>query len=137
MSADPGKTEASAVATVTPANPAAGAQWSYVTSGRGLLVSITAVLTTDAVVANRTPRLTITDGGGHTVALTPLPPAQVASLAVSYCWYPGAPLGAVASSPMTAPVPTIELGPGWTIASVTGGMDAGDQWSSIVVAFSQ
>lgn len=116
-------------------NPAAGADWSFVVPATRQLICVTALLTTAVAVANRTPQLKLATATPVTIVLSPLAPAQVASLADTYVWFPGAPLSAAAAATITAPIPTVTLAANSTIGTVTAGIQAADQWSAIVLTF--
>jgi hypothetical protein len=133
VSASGGAVEGSTV--VAPANPAAGADWSFTITAGGTLQSVTARLVTSATAANRTPQLVVTDGAGHTVALSPAAPAQPASATATYQWSATSPSQAATGATVTLPVPALTAAVGWTVATTTAGIQAGDQWSNIVIAF--
>ena len=121
-------------ATQVVSNPAAGADWTFtVPAGQTLaLESVTALLTTSVTVANRVPTLVVKDNLGRIVAEVVSPNAQAASLADEWVWAPG--VVAAAGPPIVTPIPPgLELAGGWTIGTVTAGLQVGDQWSAIVI----
>lgn len=121
----------------TVANPSAGADfsWTSPSSQPVLLKYVTATLTTAVAVASRNPTLKLTIGG--TVAgQWPTANAQAASLAVVWTFSEaddGAFISAVAAH---VPVPSnFWLPPSSVVASVTGGIQAADQWSAIAFTY--
>lgn len=95
--------------------------------------SLQAQLTTDAVVANRTPHLVVMDGVGNYTYNAPAPGAQTAT----QTWQYSAGSTVVVWSNDSAvvlvlPYPTILL-PGWKVGFKTSALDAGDQWSNVVI----
>lgn len=120
---------------VAPANPAAGADWSFVVVTARQLLAVTATLVTSATVANRTPQLKIATPTPVTVLLTGLLPAQAASATVVYQWYQGAPTSGAAGATETTGVPPVVPGVNWTVGTSTTGLQVGDQWSAIVLTF--
>lgn len=123
------------------AAPAAGADWSFVpsTSDRCRLLTVTAELTTDAVVAARGVSLTLTDTSDGVYYQAGLGATQAASLAVRYSWAYGANLivGTTIADgmPVSAALPRQWLEPGDELSSVTSAIDVADQWSAILVRF--
>lgn len=114
------------------ANPAAGADWVNAPgAGKNLLV-VRARLVTSATVANRLPQLQIVSGV-NALWVSPALPAQTAGLTLDYFWYPGAPTSTAVSGQMYAPMPTVPLGAGWTVGTSTAGLQAGDQWSFLLL----
>ena len=131
--ADTGLAVASKVVAV--GNPAAGADWAFNVISTLTLVGVAALLTTSAVVANRTVQLTIADNGGHRVYSSPFSGNQAASNAERYSWGAGLALSGAGGS-NSCPTPSgLVVGAGWTIATFTGALDVGDQWSNIVLTF--
>lgn len=117
-------------------SPAAGAEWSLAMPAGVYweLLDVRALLTTSAVVATRTPRLRVSDPNNIDVQRFGVASAASASSAVSYEWSAG--LGMTNNTAATAqglPTPPQAMLPGFTISSLTGNLDAGDQWSSIVL----
>lgn len=114
-----------------PGAPAAGADWSNVPGVGKTPLCVRARLVASATVANRTPQLVVTDGGGNTLFFAPAAPAQTAGQTVDYCWYPGAPITTAAGAVVLGPMPALPLAANWTVGTVTGGLQAGDQWSAL------
>ena len=117
-------------------SPALGSDWTFAATSVAGLLAVTADLNTSAVVANRNPRLRITDGLGHTLLWVSSSPAQTATQTVHYSWAVGG--SAVSSGQVTSEVlPSgIVLPSGATVGTLTVALDAGDQWSNIVLTFS-
>lgn len=131
------------VTPVVVANPAAGADFSYTIPnapggysylGQQRIVAIRAGLATSAAVANRQPGLYISDTFGHVMALVPYAAAQAASLTWYYTWAVGMPVIPAVNSQVANPLPDwFVLSQGQKIVALTAGLQAADQWSSIVV----
>ena len=117
-------------------SPAAGAQWSRTVPGpfTERLVTVTWLLTTDAVVANRFPQIQLADAQGRIVVITNAAGTVLAgstvrpSLHVKCSNIPGNPSG-------VAPgwLPDVLAPAGWTWSSVTSGMDAGDTITAVML----
>lgn len=112
------------------AAPAAGADWSVTVPAGELweLRSVFAQLVTSAAVATRGARLVVNDGTAAFLTL-PAPATQAASLTGTYTWAPHGPQLALAQANIGF-VPELSLMPGWSIASSTAAIDAGDQWTA-------
>lgn len=123
----------------TVANPAAAADWTYtVPAGvQQTLLSVRAVLTTSATVANRIPVLRITSPTGQIIADVAALAAQTATTTVTYVWMAGAPSNNVNNVQQMALPTGLRLMPGSTIQVITSGLSAGDQWSAIVITTTQ
>lgn len=123
--------------TATVTQPAAGADFKFIPAGMEevRLLSLSAILTTSAVVGARQPslRFQTREPVTYWAADTIFP--QAASLAVRYSWAIGTGLGVanpvVASGKAAAPLPHLWLDEDDTVASTTLLLDVGDQWSSI------
>jgi hypothetical protein len=93
--------------------------------------ALQAQLLTGAVAGNRIPHLVITDGQGNSVYNFPAPNNQIAASTVQYS--AGTTIVTTNfdnASVLVLPYPVKLLG-NWTIASLTTGLLAGDQWSNI------
>lgn len=118
------------------AAPAAGAEWAVSVPARTTweVLSVRHRLATSAVVANRAPGLRVNDPNGITVYQLS-PQAVLAAGAASFVdFLPG--LGTTESvqqqqALLPSPVPVIPEG--WSIGSLTTGIDVGDQYSGIVL----
>lgn len=121
------------------ANPAAGADLISVhaITGRARLAAFKATFTASATVANRFPSFQVAEAGGgnvrwqvqDTVAVT-------ASQVITYSLAPGGTNVRGGGSPIfaTMPVPSPEFDyAGVQVNSVTQGIQAGDQWSAILM----
>jgi hypothetical protein len=121
-------------------NPAAGAQWSRATDGRYFerLLSVRFVFTASAVVATRFIELQLRDSNGAVVAEVPAGNGIVAGTAVQATLMARAPAFA-AGSQFQVPgfLPDLMTPPGWTWGTSTTAMDAGDQFSSVVMLLQQ
>jgi hypothetical protein len=121
--------------------PAAGSDWSAMLSGtdRVRIHAITAQLVTSATVANRVAGLIMKDQNGLTWWQADLESDQAASLTVGYSWAHGSGITAVPAAAngalLSAGLPRTWLEPGDTVGSVTAALQAGDQWSNIVIRF--
>lgn len=114
-------------------NPGAGADWSFVvpTRGRMRLISLNAVLTTSAAVANRAPTY-IVDDGLNTVGVFGINANIAASIAANITGTAGNFNGTVAPNLFGISVPDLMMLPaGWHLRSLTSAIQAADQWSSI------
>lgn len=132
-------TGAGQTAASTVANPAAGADWTY-TVPAGLqqtLISVRAVLTTSAAVANRFPVLRITSPTGQILADVSALAAETASSTVTYVWMAGAPANNVNNVQQMSLPSGLRLLGSSTIQTITSGIQAGDQWSAISVTYTQ
>lgn len=120
---------------VTPGNPAAAADFAVpVPAGQIWTVrSVTATLTASATVANRVPALQLLSPSAAIIARSPSDGNQTAGQTTIYTWAPGAPLSGAPPATVTSPIPSVALAPGSSINSITAGLSAGDQWSSIVL----
>jgi len=118
---------------IRPANPAAGADWlATVPAGHvWRVLGISAQLTTSAAVANRIPFIALGDGVA-TFWDTPFRDEIAASLSFRYRLFPTA--GAIGyESWEFAPMPEVDLMPGWTVGSSTTSLQAADQWLNIAI----
>lgn len=118
--------------------PPAGSDLSYLPAGgQGTrLLALAAALTTSATVANRTPVLRLQDQDGNTVWQTAAATAQTATTAWTYS---ASSTGGAAESgsAQTAGVvslamPDLWVPAGWAWSTLTGGLQAADQWSGLV-----
>jgi len=116
--------------------PAAGADWSDGPGGNRiwLVLGGRAQLQTSAVVANRTPDLTIAQGGVEHTRVHP-GAVQAAGVVNVYSLIPGA-NNAAGAGPAAAAWGTqapLLVPPGHRIGSSTGLIDVADQWSAVVL----
>ena len=98
------------------------------------LLSAKFLFTTDANAANRFTKIVI-DDGTNVIWSTPNEVAQSASLAVLWCFAPGASMPASPSATATTrtyAIPDLVLGPGWRISTQTSSKQVGDIWSAAV-----
>jgi hypothetical protein len=117
------------------ADPAAGAEFALTAPGNGLwrVLSVGFRLVTSAVVANRTAAL-VADDGTDIFFRTNASLQQAASLTVDYGAFAGASSGGFAGVAGLSPLiqDGVWLQPGWRLRTVTGAIDATDQYSRIV-----
>jgi hypothetical protein len=117
-------------------NPLAGADFKLTVPGGKcyLPLAVTATLTTGVAVASRTPALILGDGS-VTIAAIPADETLAASLAVVVSWLIGGASVATPAAPTVqgAILPPLPLPAGFTLASLTGGIQAADQWSGVTV----
>lgn len=119
------------------AQPAAGADWSFVPSNsdRVKLLFVTAKLTTAVAVASRYPALAFKDQGGVVYYGADAGVPQAASLAVNYSWS-RAGSTSVATTIFTGErvglaLPDAWIEPGDTVQSMTAAIAGADQWTSV------
>ena len=118
-----------------PANPAVGADWVTNPPSLRQIVSVAATLTTSVTAANRLPNLQIKDNAGHTLVSLPASSVQAASLVEQYVWGVNLPF-ASGNNLNLVPIPTgIVLAPTWSLGTSTTLLQAGDQWSAIVITY--
>lgn len=117
----------------TPANPAAGAQFSISVppANNWILRSMRFQLITSAAVANRSVVLRIDDGNNNVFADIPAGPVQAASLNITYTLAPGLILQAVGAFVSAGLPQEFRLAQSWRIRSITANMDVADQFSGI------
>lgn len=96
----------------------------------GTLQSVSFILNTDAVVANRTVTLLIRDANNRTLYQSASPFNQTASLSTEYSYAPGMAFSANgAPSIVTAPIPALTIPAGAQLVVGAQGIDAGDTFS--------
>lgn len=111
--------------------PAAGADWSLAVPAGSVygLISVQASLTTSATVADRAPRLQLTDGDAIYLDLPPQA-VQAASLTGRFAWVQGMSTYGSAGGQVVG-MPALLLQPGWTLGTSTDNIDTTDQWSAV------
>jgi hypothetical protein len=116
--------------------PTAGTDFKITVPGQSVweIVAITALLTPSAVVANRAPVLTVTDGSSTVTKIGP-PAVVVAATATTFGWLEDGPTSGATTvgAIQNVKIPGFMLGPGWTIGPVTGAIDVGDTWTNVVL----
>lgn len=128
----------SQLVTMKQVQPAAGADFQFIPAGmeRVKLLSLTAILTTSAVVAARQPSLRFQTRALDTYWAADTVNPQPASTAVRYSWAYGTglsiPTTVVTSGKIGAPLPHLWLDADDLVASTTVAIDVGDQWTQIV-----
>lgn len=133
---------------LSPSNPAAGADWTTITTvnGRTCVQSVTFQLVTSAAAANRLPvlvfKLVNFSGGGNTSQIVyPVTTAQVASTTQVYSFAPGVTTETVTTGSTVyhvAPFNNGQLvcasgGAAITVGTLTTALQAGDQFSNIAI----
>lgn len=118
---------------VTGTDPAAGAEWTETVPAGVVwdLISVLATLVTDATVADRSPRLRIGDGASVFLDVPPVA-VQAASITGRYLWGRGL-TGTNIGAGQAAGIPDLRLPAGSTIASLTGNLQAADNWGAPVL----
>jgi hypothetical protein len=93
--------------------------------------AVYAELATSAAVANRSPRLVVTDG---VATFLSIPPVAVitASLTGRLAWLPG-PGAYGAAAGQVNPIPELELQAGWVMSLVTAAIDVADQYTALAL----
>jgi hypothetical protein len=119
------------VEVVTVSNPVAGADWFYTLPGPARLVGASAIFTTSATVASRYPRLAVGAIGAPMNSA-----AQTAGESYVYNGWPNAVINTLASPVITYNLPSLLLPASTNIQSITLGIAATDQWTSINLVFS-
>lgn len=120
---------------VAVANPAAGADWSFVTTSTVQILCVICQLQASAVVANRTPFIEFVTPGGISLFDNGAPGPIAAGGTGAYRMAPAFP-SVNNGGTMTIPIPQgLVLATGSTIRVATINLDAGDQWSAIVLTF--
>lgn len=120
--------------------PAAGANWSHKVDGRYFerLLTVTFVVATDAVVANRVPLVQLLDGNGTVVTAVPAGGTVVASSSLqSYLAVNNPVLAGAASGGSFGFLPDLLVPPDWTWRSQVAGLDVADQISGVVLLVQQ
>jgi hypothetical protein len=122
---------------VSAANPGAGADWtiSLPVNSRWKVRSLAATLTTSATVANRQVSITVADLTAFKFRGFPLQNIPASTIALISA-YPGTQFTSVVATDFTLPLPADMYLTGApattdTIASLTVGIQAADQWSAI------
>lgn len=120
-------------------SPAAGADWSFVPAGgdKTKLLAITAKLVTSGTASNRQPSLQITDETGNLLVSDVSTAAQPASVTGIWSWRSGASQygGNITGTAFSASAPDFWLPAGAKVGLSTAGIEAADQWSTIVASY--
>ena len=116
--------------------PAAGSDWSFTLGGAHVrrLISVTGTLASSAAVANRAPGLEIAAPEG-TVITVEQPAVITAGLSTIVCWGEGVSgdAASLVNGRLTAGIGSYVLPPGYIVRTATGAIDAGDQWSNVLL----
>jgi hypothetical protein len=119
--------------------PAAGTNYTFTVPASGPamnLTSVRATFTSSAAVANRFLSLILSDAAGNQLATIPNSSTVVASSSVFLSWLNT--VSTFVSNPSgnaVLPIPMRTLLPGWTLKLNAAGIDVADQWSGIVLVF--
>lgn len=117
--------------------PAAGSDPAPFTAvANSILETVDLTLTTSAAVANRQVTLIIDDGVNVVYRLN-ASAVQTATQTVEYTFAAGMQESAIRNGVLAHGLPTMMIGGGWRVRIVTTGLQAGDQWSAMTVAFRQ
>lgn len=127
----PGQTIGEVV--VVSADPAAGAEISYTADQDMIVHAVGFNLVTSATVANRFPGLVADDGGSNVFFETQTGSAETASATWRNYAFEGAPSSS--GNPRTFPLPAggLRLKKGDRIRTLTGAIDAGDNYGSMIL----
>lgn len=120
--------------------PAAGADFIYSipAKARWRINAIRATLATSAAVANRTPVLQLRDLSGSVYFVTGNNNAQLASTTVDYNYGESLPMVQVGPTDFCAALPDeLRLESGGSIRSLTGNLQAADQWGNIALSIEE
>lgn len=117
---------------VTVPQPPVGTDWSYVLPSHARLMSARCVLTASATVISRTPEITFSMQGAGEYLRLHGDGQSTASSAFLYQWFDVA-YSAFSGSAFQSPSPQMWLPKTTTIAMKTSSLQAGDQWSGIVL----
>lgn len=118
------------------APPAAGAEWSQTVPPGAAWepLSILEAFTTSAVVANRTPRIRVSDPDGGLVSRVASTIVQAASGTNRYTFLPTVTASVTANAAtIVLPLPAVLIPSGWVIASDTSTIDVGDQYTGVIL----
>jgi hypothetical protein len=122
-----------AIASLAVGNPSAGADWVFTNAStqRFLCNFVCATLAAANSGSARTVTLQISDGANN-MALIDCPTTQAINTTVTYSGMSGGFSGGTAGLHLYWPLPTsVMIGTNWKIGTITGGIQAGDQWSAI------
>lgn len=123
-----------------PASPAAGATYTTTVPGSRMyqLATVRAVLTTSAAVANRQPRLILTDNDGHEYARVAWTTAVTATTTIVLTWARGVDTAAAgADGSALMPLPDAPLMEGHKILIDVGAIDPADTLTGIALRWDE
>src|SRR5271157_90653 len=129
-----------AIVEILVGNPAAGADWTYSFNGqtRARIQSVGARLVTSATAGNRMARIQIVSSGGTIVWSAPPQQVLAASLTAQFSAAPAQVTSVVDTLTLVSPLPSPAiLAPNETLRVSTLNIQAGDQWSNIVIVAEQ
>ena len=117
-------------------NPPAGGGWSHTVDGRWLERLVTArwIFTTDAVVANRSVRLSLSDVNGTIIMEVPATGVVTAGTVLAVELAVGLSAAGVAVPGVSAgPLPDLLVPPGWTWMARGITLDPGDTFTAVTL----
>ena len=132
-----------ALASVSVQSPAAGADFTITVPDAGNvweIVAIRARLVTSAAVANRLVHCVIKDAAANEVYRVGIDLAITAGVTTIFTFSTALASivgGHTTNNDIGYPIPEGPYLPRWTIGSVTGAIDTGDQWSQISIWYKQ
>ena len=118
------------------ANPAAGADWAFINPNatRTRVLSVSAILTTSAAVANRQVQVRIRNGSAQSEYQVAASVNITASTTAQITFTTGTPQSQIVATDIIIPLPDeVWLGPAQGLSVLTTGLQAGDQWSAIAL----
>lgn len=115
--------------------PVAGSDWSWQgpTDRPFRIQSVRAVLASSATVANRAAELHVLDRDRNVIIDVPAIASQAASSTETWSWLPVGFGPGTVDNPALGPLPDCWVPDGCSVKVVTAGIQAGDQWSEIVL----
>jgi len=117
--------------------PAAGSDWSVRLPAGSVcrLLTVRAVLTTSATVGNRVAQLQLATSNGDVLTTQSVPISLTASTVAPCTWAVGLDTVSAGLDELQMGLPKIGLPPGCSVRTNTLHLDAGDQWSAVVVMY--
>lgn len=129
-----------AIVTQTIANPNPGADWAITLPDhtRSRIQVVRGALLTSGTAGTRIPRFTVNDSAGNILGAWTATASQIASLSWAYTWSSAPIITPALQFQIPVPLPAgLIVGNLARLASVTSGILAGDQWSTIDVLLEQ
>lgn len=121
-------------------NPAPGSDFVVTVPGGvvWLVDSVMGLLTNDANVASRLPRLVLSDGNTDFARIEGnLSGGQAAGLAMFWTWMVDGAFHNQSGSSWLAPLPRTVLLANWTVRASTLGIQVGDQWTQVALSVAE
>lgn len=113
--------------------PAAGAEIVFTADKDMLVTSVRFTIVNSATVGNRSPKLIAVDADGNEFFHAEDPTSRTAGQTQKYCFFAGGGGGGAATSGLALPAGGLELRAGDQLKTTTGGLDAADAYSAMVV----